>query len=101
MHGPYYRVGDSPEVVRKILESGELWGSAPRNIFQSDFPKVKAFAGHLPSGESGFEFETEVAPDDGCHPDKPTWSGIPNRAGVWTDGAYARINVRVVRQTVI
>jgi hypothetical protein len=95
MSGPYYRVGDPPDVIRKIIRSGELRGTSPRNVFQSDFPKVKAYSGHLPKGARGFEFETDVAPDTGCVPGKPTWSN--GRAGVTISGGYARIKVRVVK----
>jgi len=97
MFGPYYRVGDSPRVIREIVKSGELHGRASRNIFQSDFPKVKAYAGHLPQRVRGFEFETEVAPDAGCVPDKPTWSNGPNRRGVLIEDGCARIRVRVIK----
>ena len=45
MYGPFYRLIDSTDEVRKILDSGEIWGRAPRNFFQSDIPKVKAYAG--------------------------------------------------------
>lgn len=46
--------------MRAILESGELWGSAPRF---SDIPAVKAYYGSLPDGEAGFEFFCDVPPD--------------------------------------
>lgn len=101
MFGPFHRVNDPPEVVRKILESGEIWGTTPRNVFQSAIPKVKAYAGPLPVGISGIEFETQVPPDEGGVPDKPTWSAIPKRAGIKCEGDYAKIKVRVRQQTVI
>ena len=41
MPGPFHRFNDSPETVKKILESGELWGQSPSNIAASDFPKVR------------------------------------------------------------
>lgn len=98
MFGPFYRVNDSPETIQKIKESGELWGKPPRGPFQSDFPKVKAYAGNLPDGVKGFEFETEVAPDDGCVPWKPTWSN--GRRGVIVEGEYTKIKARIIRQNV-
>ena len=101
MYGPYYRVGDSPEVVRKILKSGELWGTSPRNIFRSNIPKVKAYRGELPPGIRGIQFETEVPPDPGSVPDKPTWSNVPERAGVIVDGEFAKIKVHVVKEMVL
>jgi hypothetical protein len=101
MYGPFHRLNDSPDNVRKILDSGEIWGMTPRGIFQSDIPKVKAYDGELPSGQTGIEFETEVKPDSGHVPGKPTWSVKPKRAGVVHDGDCAKIKVRVLRQTVI
>jgi hypothetical protein len=56
MYGPFHRINDPPETVKKILESGELWGKSPRNIASSDFPKVKAYEGKLPPGRQGIEF---------------------------------------------
>lgn len=100
MFGPFYRVGDSPATVKKIMETGELRGRAPRNIFQSDVPKVKAYAGHLPRGVTGFEFETDVEPDSGCVPDKPTWSN-GGRVGVTIEGGDAKIRVRILKQNVL
>ena len=76
-------------------------GAWHRCIFQSDIPKVKAYDGELPSGQTGIEFETEVKPDSGHVPGKPTWSVKPKRAGVVHDGDCAKIKVRVLRQTVI
>jgi hypothetical protein len=101
MYGPFHRLNDPPEVIRKILESGELWGKPPRNIFQSDIPTVKAYAGRLPSGAVGIEFETEVPPDYGHVPTKPTWSVKPKRRGIECDGEYAKIKVHILKQTVI
>src|SRR6267142_1631836 len=48
MFGPFFRVGDSPEIIRQVKQTGELRGGVPRNIFQSDIPKVKAYEGQLP-----------------------------------------------------
>jgi hypothetical protein len=100
MFGPYYRIA-SKEEVQKVLDSGELWGEAPKNFFKSDVPKVKAYEGNLPDGEIGFEFETPVCPDPGHVPNKPTWSAKPKRAGIQSDGVFAKIKVRVLRQNVI
>jgi hypothetical protein len=96
MFGPFYRP-DPPHIVRRIVESGELWGMSPRNVFRSDTPKVKAYSGHLPSGIVGFEFETEVEPDRGCVPGKPTWSNGPKRKGIVVEGEYAKIKVTVLK----
>jgi hypothetical protein len=100
MYGPFHRLNDSPEEVRKILESNEIWGTSPRNFLQSDIPKVKAYDGKLPADAKGIEFETEIPPDSGHVPGKPTWSAKPKRKGVASDGDYAKIKVRVLRQTV-
>ncbi len=99
MYGPFHRIGDSADVVRRILDSGELWGQAPRNFIQSDIRKVKAFSGPLPAGVAGIEFETDVPPDPGCVPWKPTWAA--GRRRVVDDGVYAKIKVPVLKQTVI
>lgn len=101
MFGPFHRLTSSLDEVRIILQTGEIWGATPRNIFQSDIPKVKAYVGPLPSGTTGIEFETEIAPDAGHVPGKPTWSATPERPGVTCDGDYAKIKVHVLRQTVI
>ncbi len=45
-----------------VIESSEVWGAPPRNFFNSDFPKVKAFIGPLPAGTRGYEFTTDVEP---------------------------------------
>jgi hypothetical protein len=81
------------------MQTGQLRGSAPRNIFQSDIPKVKAFEGHLPEGADGFEFETSVSPDRGCVPGKPTWSN--GRPGVIIEGTFAVIDVHVLKENVL
>ena len=81
MYGPFYRVNDTPEVVRHILATGELWGTKPGNYFRSDTPKVKAYQGKLPDGAKGIEFETDIAPDTGSVPGQPVWSNAPARPG--------------------
>lgn len=76
MYGAFHRLGDPKEIIDQVCESGELWGRAPRNFFRSDIASVKAYAGPLPDGAYGFEFETDVPPDYGHVPGKPTWSAI-------------------------
>lgn len=100
MSGVYHRVNDPPEVIQKIIASEELWGGPGRNVFQSDIPKVKAFAGPLPPDTAGFEFETDVIPDVGCVPGKPTWCNVPKRAGVFVEDDYAKIKIRLRKVTV-
>lgn len=85
VYGPYHRLGDSAEAVQSIRASGELRGNPPRNFFQSDIAKVKAYDGPLPAGSKGFEFTTPVAPDLNTVPGKPLWStknpGVEERNG--------------------
>jgi hypothetical protein len=97
MFGPFHRLGDSQEVIRKIRESGELWGLPPRNFFNSDIAAAKAYAGPLPEGSSGIEFETEIPPDQGHVPKRPTWSVVPPRPGIAFDGTWAKIKIRVLK----
>jgi hypothetical protein len=101
MFGPFHRLTNSADEVRKVLVSDELWGKSPGNFFQSDIPKVKAYDGKLPDGAKGFEFETPAKPDHGHVPGKPTWAAKPKRSGVESDSAFAKIKVHVLRQTVI
>lgn len=93
----YHRV-ESPtqttEVARRQERAGEIWGKAPR---WSGIAKVKAYTGPLPEGKAGIEFATEVPPDLGCPPGQAHWSGP--REGVIVDGDYAKIRVRINRNT--
>jgi len=94
---PYHRVESSTQTVADAARqesTGEIWGRPPRWGFQ---PKVKAFRGPLPRGTRGVEFETEIAPDRGCPPGLALWSGP--RAGVVVEDDYARIKVRVTKNT--
>jgi hypothetical protein len=78
LFGPFHRLespSQSAEDAAKIVTSGEVWGRPCRNIYQSDMPKAKAFDGPLPSGKRGLQFYTTVAPDKGCVPGQPTWTG--------------------------
>jgi hypothetical protein len=88
----------TPEVAKKMEESGELWGRAPQ---KSIFPKVQAYKGPLPAGEKGIEFTTDAPIDDDKHPTYGQWSG--NRDGVKTedsaDGEFAKIKIRVLKNT--
>ncbi len=61
MYGPFHRFIDSPDEVRMILESKEIWGMAPRNLFQSDIPKVKAYDGKLPAEARGMRLSRNAA----------------------------------------
>jgi hypothetical protein len=94
---PYHRIESPTQTVADAARqeaTGEVWGRSPRWGFK---PKVKAFVGSLPRGARGVEFETDVAPDRGCPPGLALWSGP--RAGVAVEDDYARIKVRVTRNT--
>lgn len=80
LFGPFHRLGDSPEAIKAIQETGELKGNPARNYMPSPFPKVKAYDGALPQGKQGFTFYTDAAPDVGHVPGQPTW--MPTRPGV-------------------
>jgi hypothetical protein len=58
---------------------------------------VEAYDGPLPNGTRGIEFETDVPPDSGGAPGKPTWRGP--RDGVAIRGDFAIISVTVVKNT--
>ena len=95
LYGPYYRIKSSSQTeedIRKQLQSKEVWGEVPRNIFKSDIPKVKAYS-NPPEGKNikGVMFWTTVPPDSGGIPGKPTWSG--GREGVRIEDGYAKIKV--------
>lgn len=65
-------------------------------------PKVKAYGGPLPAGRRGIEFTTDVPPDPGCAPGRPTWSGP--RQGVRIDidfqrREFAEISVVITKNT--
>jgi hypothetical protein len=68
----YYRV-QPKEDNDLVASTGKLAGHPPRNIFQSSFPKVKAFIGKL-GNQTGIEFITMVQPDEGCPPGQAYWS---------------------------
>lgn len=92
-YGPYYRVKSSSQTeedIKQQLESQEIWGGAPRNVYQSNIPKVKAYS-EKPKNAKGVEFWTTVPPDSGGVPGKPTWSG--GREGVRIEDGYAKIKV--------
>jgi len=76
-YGPFWR-SDLPATVEAIVKTGEVWGQAPRNFFNSSIPKVKAYLGHIPAGTTDVEFYTNVPPDPHGIPGRPTWSGRIN-----------------------
>jgi len=93
----YHRVVSPTQTLSDIQQqilSLEIWGRPPRNIYQSDIPKVKAFVGRLPAGKKGIQFTTDVPPDTGTRPGRASWSG--NRPGVTTEGDYAKLKVLTI-----
>jgi hypothetical protein len=92
IYGPFYRIEANEEVTRQQIQSREIWGKASKNIYQSPYPKVKAFT-NWNGGEQGkgIIFWTDVAPDVSAPPGWALWSG--EREGVIIDGEYAKIKV--------
>ncbi len=91
----YYRVcspSQTDEDIQKQIESGEIWGKAPKNIYHSNIPKVKAFS-KRPKGRNarGIMFRTDIPPDSGGVPGQATWSG--GRNGGRIEGKYAKMKV--------
>ncbi|NJO93487.1 MAG: hypothetical protein HC820_02360 [Hydrococcus sp. RM1_1_31] len=74
----------TPTVAKLQEESMEIWGTPPRNIFQSNIPKVQAYEGSLPADARGIEFTTDIEPDSGTPPGIACWSNDPDnpREGV-------------------
>lgn len=93
----YHRLESStqtPADARAQEESGELWGGPPWN---SDIPAVRAYTGPLPRGSRGIEFVCFVPPDRQTSPQLARWTGP--RDGVIVENGYARVPIRVVRNT--
>jgi len=65
VYGPFWRSANARtqnlEGMRRIVESGELWGRAPAF---SNIPAVQAYPGPLPPNRQGFEFFAMRPPDD-------------------------------------
>jgi hypothetical protein len=90
----YYRL-QSKEDNELVAETGKLAGGAPRNIFQSSFPKVKAFIGEL-GEQTGIEFITMVQPDKGCPPGQAYWSAGQPGVEMLESGELVAIAVTIV-----
>lgn len=82
------------QVAQRQVESGEIWGRAPR---YSDAPTVQAYRGALPGNTRGIEFRTDVPPDPGSPPRQAQWTGP--RPGVRVEGEFAKITVEITRNT--
>ena len=74
--------------------TGQLWGRANRG---SDTPSVDGYAGPLPPGIRGTEYETSILPDPGTQPRLVRWTAA--NSGVIVEGEFARIPVTVTRST--
>lgn len=93
----FHRV-ESPTQSESDAALQEATGEMCRRVARlGAWPKVKAYVGPLPPGVRGVEFETEVAPDFGGPPGQAFWSGP--RRGVVVEGDYAKIKVRVRKNT--
>jgi hypothetical protein len=71
-YGPYSRK-QSAEDNELVASSGELWGSAERNIYAGDAPAARAFRQELEVGFTGIEFVTTVEPGPGSDPAQVRW----------------------------
>jgi hypothetical protein len=89
----------TPDVARMQEESGEVWGTYNRDAMggRTPYASVDAYHGPLPSGQRGVEFETDVPPDPYSLPHLARWTGP--RDGVTIEGDYAKIRVRIRRNT--
>jgi hypothetical protein len=63
-----------------------LKGRSPKYIFQSVYPTVQAYEGHLPEDSQGFEFTTNVLPDSGSPPGKANWRACTEEDELCRDG---------------
>ena len=97
---PYYRVkspSQTDEDIEKQIKTKEIWGAKSRNFNRSHIPKVKAYTEWRWGKDTiGIVFWTDVAPDVGCIPGKPTWSGP--REGVKVEDGYAKIKVTKIEK---
>jgi len=91
---PIYHRHSSREEAEEVARSGELWGAPPRNIFRSDIPCVKAFAGGLDRGDDGYEFTTGIEPAYASKYERRWVAGSP---GVTVENDLAKIPVTVTR----
>lgn len=71
VYGPYYHTAKTKAVASQIVENLELYGQAPKNIFQSNSPAAKASTPRGLEMEGGptpghtVEFYTETPPNVG------------------------------------
>ena len=97
--GPFHRrTNKDPSENEKVETSGEVWGRPRGNIYAGLFPAVKAWAGELPEGVIGFEFYTNVEPDQGRSPEWPQWSEGRPGVRVIDEGELVAISVIVTKR---
>jgi hypothetical protein len=88
-YGPFSR-RESPSQTRETavlqVQSGEIWGAAPRGYIQSSFLIVKAYRGQLAQTNSvrdrGIEFTTSTKPFPCGSPFEARWY-YPETPGVF------------------
>ncbi len=98
-YGPFFRVitpTQTEEDIEKQLQSKEIWGKPPRNIYSSDIPKVQAFTEEMPGVKKnqGIKFTTDVPPDSGSPPGQAQWSSL--NPGVKIEDGYAQLKVLTI-----
>jgi large repetitive protein len=98
LHGPFHRLQSptqTPEVAQQMMESGELWGKAPR-VGLTDVPQAQAHLGPLPEGRAGVEFYTRVPPGP-PYPGQARWlAGSP---GVREEDGFAKVPIIITKNT--
>jgi hypothetical protein len=98
----YHRVASPSQPVDIAAQqetTGEIWGRCNRDMMggRAPFPSVDAYVGPLPPRVLGIEFVTDVPPDPHTPPWLARWTGPRN--GVIIEGDYAKIRVRVTKNT--
>jgi hypothetical protein len=94
--GPFKRrmsTTQSPQDMRAIVASGQLWGRVP---FGSGQPAVQALRGPLLAGDVGFEFFAEQPPEH-LYGD-PRWY-VRADGSVWLDEDLAKMRIFLSRVT--
>lgn len=95
--GPFYRKrsnSQTDQVAEAMARSSQLWGRTHR--LGGWEPTVQAYVGSL-ENRVGVEFFTYHPPRPGTPPDQAEWR--PGMVGVRVDGEFAKIAIRVTRNT--
>lgn len=97
MFGPFKRIAaagtQTPDDMRQIVRSGELWGRAPAGRTE---PAAQAYHGGLDDGAEGFEFYADVPPDSPWGP--PHWRERED-GSVWLEDDMAKVKILISRVT--